>query len=161
MGFLGSSATFAPLAADTSKWFTRNRGIAIAICMSGNYLAGAVWSQVLQHHFDAIGWRQTYFGMGLFCLLAMLPLSLVLRRPVPSQPVAPTVSAPAHAPATPADPARPLGLSPAVLQGLLCVAGVACCLAMSMPQVHIVAYCTDLGFGAARGAEMLSQLESI
>lgn len=41
-------------------------------------------------------------------------------------------------------------------QLLLCVAGVACCVAMAMPQVHIVAYCTDLGFGAARGAEMLS-----
>jgi MFS family permease len=39
---------------------------------------------------------------------------------------------------------------------LLSMAGVACCVAMSMPQVHIVAYCTDLGYGAARGAEMLS-----
>jgi MFS family permease len=27
---------------------------------------------------------------------------------------------------------------------------------MSMPQVHIVAYCGDLGYGPARGAEMLS-----
>ena len=51
---------------------------------------------------------------------------------------------------------RPLGLSPATLQGLLCIAGVACCVAMSMPQVHIVAYCGDLGFGAARGAQMLA-----
>jgi len=27
---------------------------------------------------------------------------------------------------------------------------------MAMPQVHIVAYCGDLGYGVARGAEMLS-----
>ena len=27
---------------------------------------------------------------------------------------------------------------------------------MSMPQVHIVAYCLDLGYGVARGSEMLS-----
>ena len=27
---------------------------------------------------------------------------------------------------------------------------------MAMPQVHIVAYCGDLGYGAARGAQMLS-----
>jgi len=51
---------------------------------------------------------------------------------------------------------RPFGLSPARAQLLLCVAGVSCCVAMAMPQVHIVAYCTDLGFGAARGAQMLS-----
>ena len=161
MGFLGSAATFAPLAADTSKWFSRNRGIAIAICMSGNYLAGAVWSQVLRYFFDAVGWRETYFGMGVFCLVAMVPLAFVLRRPTPAQPDAePPVHAAAatavHYSLPEADRARPLGLSPAALQGLLCVAGVSCCLAMSMPQVHIVAYCGDLGFGAARGAEMLS-----
>jgi MFS family permease len=49
-----------------------------------------------------------------------------------------------------------MGMRPGVVQALLCVAGVACCVAMSMPQVHIVAYCGDLGFGPARGAEMLA-----
>jgi MFS family permease len=162
MGFLGSAATFAPLAADTSKWFSRHRGIAVAICMSGNYLGGAVWSQVLRYYFDAVGWRETYFGMGVFCLVVMVPLAWVLRRPTPLQPdvasivARPTVAPSVHDTMRGADRSRPLGLSPAVLQGLLCVAGVACCLAMSMPQVHIVAYCGDLGFGAARGAEMLS-----
>ena len=158
MGFLGSAATFAPLAADTSKWFNRHRGIAVAICMSGNYLAGAVWSQVLRYFFDAVGWRETYFGMGVFCLATMIPLAFVLRRPAPAQPDATPIStAPSvHDSMAGADRSRPLGLTPAMLQGLLCVAGVSCCLAMSMPQVHIVAYCGDLGFGAARGAEMLS-----
>jgi MFS family permease len=155
MGFLGSAATFAPLAADTSKWFSRHRGIAVAICMSGNYLAGAVWSQVLRYYFDAVGWRATYFGMGVFCLAAMIPLAFVLRRATPAQPdAAPVTAAAAHERRV--DYTRPLGLSPTVLMTLLCVAGVSCCLAMSMPQVHIVAYCGDLGFGAARGAEMLS-----
>jgi MFS family permease len=51
---------------------------------------------------------------------------------------------------------RPFGLSMNAAQTLLCIAGVACCVAMSMPQVHIVAYCGDLGYGVARGAEMLS-----
>ena len=157
MGFLGSAATFAPLAADTSKWFSRHRGIAVAICMSGNYLAGAVWSQVLRYYFDTIGWRETYFGMGVFCLTTMSPLAFVLRRSSPTQPdEVPVAATTINGSEANVDRARPLGLSPAVLMGLLCVAGVSCCLAMSMPQVHIVAYCGDLGFGAARGAEMLS-----
>ena len=151
MGFLGSAATFAPLAADTSKWFSRHRGIAVAICMSGNYLAGAVWSQVLRYYFDTIGWRETYFGMGVFCLTAMIPLAFVLRRSSPTQAdVMPVTATTITGSETNVDRTRPLGLSPAVLMGLLCVAGVSCCLAMSMPQVHIVAYCGDLGFGAAR-----------
>jgi MFS family permease len=152
VGLLGTSATFAPLVADTSKWFDRRRGIALAICMSGNYVAGAIWPPVIQFFSEAAGWRATYVGIGVFCALSMLPLALVLRvRPPPQQDAAPDGSTPQTR-----DTSRPMGLNPALVQTLLCVAGVACCVAMSMPQVHIVAYCSDLGFSAARGAEMLS-----
>ncbi len=149
IGFLGCSATFAPLVADTSLWFTRRRGIAVAICASGNYLAGALWPPVLQRLFEAYGWRATYIGAGIFCAVTILALSLVLRRRPPGLEGA--------AQAAPASRERmPLGLAPNALMALLVIAGVACCVAMSMPQVHIVAYCGDLGYGAARGAEMLS-----
>ena len=149
IGFLGCSATFAPLVADTSLWFNRRRGIAVAICASGNYLAGTVWPPVVQHFFDTWGWRQTYIGVGIFCIAAMLPLTLVLRRRPPG------LAAPAPGASASGAP-QDLGLRPALLLGLLCMAGVACCVAMSMPQVHIVALCNDKGFAAARGAEMLS-----
>ncbi|HYD75365.1 MFS transporter [Ramlibacter sp.] len=155
IGLLGTSATFAPLVSDTSQWFDRRRGTALAICMSGNYVAGAVWPPVMQHFIDGVGWRQTYVGMGVFCLLTILPLAWFLRpRPPAPEPVQSHASEAAAAAV--AGTSRPMGLSPATAQALLCVAGVACCVAMSMPQVHIVAYCTDLGFGAARGAEMLA-----
>ena len=148
IGLLGTSASFAPLVADISLWFTRHRGIAVAICISGNYLAGTVWPPLMQHYIENAGWRSTYIGMGVFCVAAMLPLALVLRR----RPAAQLVPATAVGGRS----AGTLGLSPNRLQALLCVAGVACCVAMSMPQVHIVAYCGDLGYGPARGAQMLS-----
>jgi MFS family permease len=155
IGLLGTSASFAPLVADTSRWFDRRRGIALAICMSGNYTAGAVWPPVMQYFIDSVGWRQTYIGMGIFCLASMLPLALFLRRRPPVL-EGPAAGAAATTAGFAAPGRRPLGMSPNLLLGLLCVAGVSCCVAMSMPQVHIVAYCGDLGFGAARGAEMLS-----
>jgi MFS family permease len=152
IGLLGTSATFAPLVADISLWFTRRRGIAVAICISGNYLAGALWPTVMQHYIDRVGWRHTYIGIGVFCLAAMLPLALAALRRRP-----PVLELPAPEPGTRATGSTDtLGLSPRALQALLCVAGVSCCVAMSMPQVHIVAYCGDLGYGPARGAEMLS-----
>jgi MFS family permease len=80
LGLLGTSATFAPLVADTSLWFTRRRGIALGICMSGNYVAGAVWPPVIQHFIETAGWRPAYIGIGVFCLLTMLPLALGYRR---------------------------------------------------------------------------------
>ena len=150
---VGTSGTFVPLVADITLWFTRRRGIAVAIVMSGNYLAGTVWPPLMQHFIDTAGWRATYIGTGAFCLVAMPLLALALRRKPPAiAGLAPAAGA-RHASS---DPERPLGLSPNQLQWLLCVSGVACCVAMSMPQVHMVAYCADLGFPAARGAEMLS-----
>src|SRR4029079_6618248 len=146
IGLLGTSAGFAPLVADTSLWFTKRRGIAVAICASGNYLAGAVWPPVLQHLFDTIGWRETFTGIGIFCFATIVPLAFVLR---PRPPVLSATDGTLHVTKT-------IDISRRTLLLLLCVAGVACCVAMSMPQVHIVAYCSDLGFGVARGAEMLS-----
>jgi MFS family permease len=150
IGLLGSSACFGPLVADASLWFTRRRGLAVAMVASGNYLAGAIWPPILQRLIESEGWRATHFGVGVFCLATMLPLALVLRRRAPVA----ELGAPGARPATWSD--RPLGFAPAQLQWILCIAGLACCVAMSMPQVHIVAYCGDLGYGAARGAEMLS-----
>jgi len=180
IGMLGSSATFSPLVADISFWFVRRRGIAVAICASGNYLAGTIWPPVVEHFVGTVGWRQTYLGIGVFCLATMLPLAMLLRRRTPAAlrgAPSPARAADARAPGTTPDavlagrsavvpthgpglgsasPRTALGLSPTALQTLLCIAGVACCVAMSMPQVHIVAYCGDLGYGPARGAQMLS-----
>lgn len=150
LGFAGSSATFAPLVADTSLWFVRRRGIAVAICASGNYVAGALWPPLVQHFTATEGWRSTYIGLGVLCAV-VLPLLALCMRPRPPAAVAGIARAANTAPSE-----RPFGLSMTQAQVLLCIAGVACCVAMSMPQVHIVAYCGDLGYGAARGAEMLS-----
>jgi MFS family permease len=151
LGFLGSSALFGPLMADVSHWFAQRRGAAVAIAASGNYLSGAVWPPIEQHFIASIGWRDTYMGLGLFCVVTMLPLALVLRRPAP-------VHETVHTAAQAKSMERPLGMSPNALQALLGLAGLACCVAMSMPQVHLVAYCADLGYGPAVGAQMLAMM---
>ena len=148
---LGTSAAFGPLMSDISHWFSRRRGIAVALVSCGNYLAGTLWPPVIQHFIAAQGWRITQIAIGVLCVAAMLPLVLLLRRP-----------APRHAPgghgATSGSGPSSFGLSPNALMVLLCIAGVGCCVAMSMPQVHLVAYCGDLGYGPARGAEMLAAM---
>jgi len=148
IGMLGSSVTFGPLVADVSLWFRRWRGIAVAIVASGNYLAGAIWPSILAHTIAAVGWRQSYMVIGGFCVVTMVPLALLLR----GRATIDDRFGPARWPSAPGK----LPMSPAHVQGLLVLAAIACCVAMSMPQVHIIAYCGDLGYGTARGAEMLS-----
>ena len=151
IGMLGSSASFGPLLADISHWFERRRGLAVAIVASGNYLAGAVWPPIVQYLIEAVGWRSAHLYIGVICLVTMLPLTFAMRRTSPHL-------ASASATAVPLRASMPSGVSPFALQTLLMIAGVACCVAMSMPQVHIVAYCADLGYGPAVGAQMLSTM---
>ncbi|MGD9617381.1 MAG: MFS transporter [Alphaproteobacteria bacterium] len=147
---VGGSASFGPVIADVSLWFLRRRGIAVAICSSGSYLAGTIWPLVIQPLAQSAGWRQTYFGIGVFCVATMLPLALALRRRISAAAGGRVLSMRSEPPVLLA------GLTPNRLQLLLMLAGVLCCAAMAMPQVHIVAYCVDLGFGSANGARMLS-----
>jgi MFS family permease len=146
IGMLGSSVAFGPLVADVSRWFTRRRGIAVAIVASGNYLAGAVWPPILQHSFASFGWRPTHLAIGLFCVVTLLPLAWLHGRRPDTE----------HGQGASAAPQLRPPISLPRLQAVLVLAGLSCCIAMSMPQVHIVAYCGDLGYGPARGAEMLS-----
>lgn len=148
VGF-ASAVGFGPLIADISHWFVRKRGIAVALVASGNYLAGAVWPMLLAGVLQDQGWRAVYTVLAMTTLAGVIPLSFFLRR---------SVSAATHTAAHAASHlnAQSSGLSPRSLQYLLGIAGIGCCVAMSMPQVHIVSLCVDLGFGAAVGAEMLS-----
>jgi len=148
IGFFGSAVTFGPLIAETSLWFRRWRGIAVAIVASGNYLAGAVWPSILERTIASVGWRESYVGIGTFCIVTMVPLALLLRAKAPIDDRLPPASA--RVASTQAT------MTLAHIQTLLVIAPIACCIAMSMPQVHIIAYCGDLGYGPARGAQMLS-----
>ncbi|WP_238371715.1 CynX/NimT family MFS transporter [Heliomarina baculiformis] len=140
---------FGPLIADISHWFLRRRGIAVALVASGNYLSGAIWPTLLANILAESGWRQVYVLLAVITLATVIPLSLLLRRRVPDE---------AHGIAQTASDlrAKSAGMSPRTLTWLLGIAGIGCCVAMSMPQVHIVAYCVGLGYGPAVGAEMLS-----
>ena len=148
VGMFGSSATFAPMVADISHWFMRRRGIAVAIVASGNYLAGTVWPPIIQYWIDETTWRDAHMWIGLVCLATMLPLALLLRRRPAVDPGDTPVASHRFAGGPPA--------GPFTSQALLIVAGLGCCMAMAMPQVHIVAYSADLGYGPVVGAELLA-----
>lgn len=148
IGF-GTATSFGPLIADVSQWFLKRRGIAVAMIASGNYLSGAIWPLILADVLAGPGWRAAYLIIAASALLVMLPATWLLRKPLPAGAMAASDTAAALR-------ARATGLSPRALIWLLAAAGIGCCVAMSMPQVHIVAYCVDLGYGPAVGAEMLS-----
>jgi MFS family permease len=144
IGLLGVAPSFGPLVADVSLWFKKRRGIAVAIAASGNYLAGTLWSPLLTRAIEAYGWRTSFIAIGILCVVLMLPLLMVLRPKPDFVQAEPAKSSTGSLSGTP------------TMQALLVVAGLSCCVAMSMPQVHLIAYCGDLGYGTKAGAQMLS-----
>lgn len=148
IGF-ATACSFGPLIADISQWFMKRRGIAVAIAASGNYLSGAIWPLLLGNLAGDASWRWSYTALAILTLLVIPPLALMLRTRVPAEAIA-------TADTQSASRTRATGYTPRQLQWMLGLAGIGCCVAMSMPQVHIVALCVDYGFGAAVGAEMLS-----
>lgn len=145
---LGAAATFGPLMTEASHWFNRHRGLAVTIAASGNYIAGTFWPTVVERGTAYAGWRATHIAIGIGCAVVMAIVVAVLRWQIGSESVRSHENAP--------PPRVDLQISTNTLTTVLGIAAVACCVAMSMPQVHIVAYCGDLGYGVARGAEMLS-----
>jgi MFS family permease len=140
---VGGSATFAVLVAHLKLWFTPQYGLvlAVAVAASAYYLAGTIWSPLMVSYG---GWRVTYLGISIFCVIALPALMLALSGAPPLH------SASSHP--TEIVPKRSLSLSPHALQILLCLAGFAFGVAASMPQLYFPFYVYQTGIGA----EMLS-----
>jgi MFS family permease len=152
VGLVGTSGMFAPLMTYVTRWFDRKRGTAVALISSGQYIAGTVWPALFQLGIDRYGWRRMMATYGMLVVCTVLPLALIFLRRPPAEP------APGTAAAGPASGKPVLGLNPNLALGVLSVATFFCCVTMSMPLQHLVAFCSDLGFAASHGPAMLSLL---
>jgi MFS family permease len=152
VGLLGAGGMFAPLMTYVSRWFDVRRGTAIALISAGQYVAGALWPPLFQFGVYAIGWRHTMLVYAVFVVVMIVPLAaLFLRQP-------PQDAAPGGVHAGPRVGAKVLGLPPNLVLAALAFATFCCCMTMSMPMAHMVAFCSDIGIAPAQGAAMLSVL---
>ena len=152
IGFIGLAGINAPLYIYVSRWFDRRRGSALALIASGTYLAGALWPSIFERAIASIGWRETMLWYAGLEVLIVVPLVAVFFREPPEV----IEHEPAGGAKTPAP--RVFGWPPNAVFALMCVASIMCCVPMAMPQQHLVAFCTDLGFTRSLGAVMLSVL---
>ncbi len=152
IGLIGLGGINAPFYVYVSRWFDRRRGSALALISSGAYLAGAIWPPVFEHVIAHLGWRHTMLYYAALELLIIVPAGMVFLGPPPDTPhrVKPANATSAHA--------TVMGWRPNFVFGLMMAAIFTCCVPMSMPQGHLVAFCSDLGISPAHGAAMVSVL---
>jgi MFS family permease len=152
IGLLGNAGLNAPLYVYVSRWFDRRRGSALALISSGGYVAGTVWPPIFERAIAFVGWRTTMIVYGLFMVAMIVPLALLFLRTSPEVATGPTGDA------AKATTPSVLGWPPNLVFATLALAAFLCCVTMSMPQAHLVAFCSDLGISATHGAAMLSLL---
>jgi MFS family permease len=153
VGFLGNGALYPPLLVYVSRWFDRRRGTALALISSGQYIAGMAWPSLFEHAMAGYGWRPTMIGFAGVLVVAVPAAAFFLRR-------SPEPAGGGFAGNGGARRPDVLGLRPNVALAVLCAAGFCCCIPMSIPQGHLVAFCSDIGIPAAQGALMLSVLQA-
>ena len=147
MGF-AAAAFFGPAMADITNFFNNRRGLALSIVASANYVAGASWPLLISYVLNFVDWRTTHFWISIFCLVSMLPILGFLKNYKNIHNEEANIMSSKDEPS--------IKLSKNQLQIILMFAGVCCCVAMSMPQVHMVALCVDNGFGLQVGTEILA-----
>jgi MFS family permease len=152
--FLGFSAAafFGPMMADISNYFYKRKGLAVSLVASGQHLCGAIWPFVIKDFIIEGDWRNAHLFIALVCSILIPILFYFLGNKVPKMNNEQKLTTQDED----INSKLNLSISNRQIQILLMIAGVLCCVAMSMPQVHIVPLCIDNGYGLAVGTEILS-----
>jgi MFS family permease len=152
--FLGFSAAafFGPMMADISRFFYKRKGLAVSLVASGQHLCGAIWPFLIKDFLLDGEWRNAHLFIALVCSIFIPILFFFLGQKSPNiKKDFSNIKKEENVNSN-----LKLSISDKKVQVLLMFAGVFCCIAMSMPQVHIVPLCIDNGFGLAVGTEILS-----
>tara|TARA_B100000609_G_scaffold71015_1_gene56442 strand:+ start:88 stop:1314 length:1227 start_codon:yes stop_codon:yes gene_type:complete len=152
--FLGFSAAafFGPMMADISKYFYTSKGLAVSLVASGQHLCGAIWPFLIKDYLVEGEWKNAHFFIAFVCSTCIPILVFFLSdKKVKSRDIPKNFEKQDNV-----NTSVKLSISNKQIQILLMFAGVFCCVAMSVPQVHIVPLCIDFGYGLAVGTEILS-----
>jgi MFS family permease len=152
IGLIGIGGINAPSYVYVSRWFDRRRGSALALISSGSFLAGTIWPSIFERVIDYAGWRNAMLYYAGIELVLIVPVAAIVLSAPPDTPHHATVSGTARTQGS------IFGWPPNLIFALQMCAIFTCCVPMSMPQAHLVAFCSDLGISPMHGAAMLSVL---
>ena len=140
---IAAGAFYAPLTTTATRWFTANRGLAVALVSAGTGLGTFVVAPLTRWLISTWDWRVAMVVLGDIVWLVIIPLGLLIRE------------APGHAAAS-AEPSVPLaqvGRSPQFW--LIALTHFTCCIAHSGPIFHMVTHAIDQGVPGMTAATIL------
>jgi MFS family permease len=139
---IAAGAFYAPLTTTATRWFTENRGLAVALVSAGTGLGTFVIAPLTRWLVSAYDWRVAMLVLGDLVWLVVVPLAFLVR----------------EAPAVVSDretdvPLLEIWRSPQFW--LIAVTHFACCVAHSGPIFHMVTHAMDQGVQGLTAATIL------
>ena len=148
---VAAGSFYAPMTAVTTRWFTRNRSLAVALVSAGLSFGSTLMAPLARWLISAYDWRTAMLVLGDLVWLVVIPAAFLVRMPpVAAGDVAPTVRAPGGRELTIADVMRTPQFAAIALTHF------ACCAAHSGPIFHMVTHAIDRGVPAMAAATVLS-----
>ena len=133
--FIGGGSLFAPLVANTSRWFKTGLGLAIGIVSAGQALGQGLVPYFGGITITAIGWRDTFLWMGILILVTLPVLGLLIR---PPEPITEALTGTRTDRCMPHTPNYPISTKTIIIW--MSIAVILCCTTMSVPLIHLVPY---------------------
>jgi MFS family permease len=148
---VASGSFYAPLTSTTTKWFTRNRSLAVALVSAGLSVGSTVMAPLARWLITSYDWRTAMWVIGDLVWLVIVPAAFLVRNP----PASTAAAGPAATAA--AGPDLTIGQVVRTPQfAAIALTHFACCAAHSGPIFHMVTHAIDRGVPAMAAATVLS-----
>src|SRR5437773_4784880 len=148
---LAAGSFYTPLTATTTRWFTRNRSLAVALVSAGLGLGSTTVGPLARWLITSYDWRTAMLVIGDLAWLLIIPAALLVREPPPSTDPVATAAAAADGPGFTVAQAL---TSPQF--AAIALAFFACCAAHSGPIFHMITHAIDHGVSAMAATTVLS-----
>ena len=148
---VAAGAFYAPMTATTTRWFTRNRSLAVALVSAGLSFGSTLMAPLARWLITTYDWRTAMLVLGDLVWLIVIPAAFLVRNP--------PVGATPAVPATTAVNGRELTIGEVMRTpqfAAIALTHFACCAAHSGPIFHMVTHAIDRGVPAMAAATVLS-----
>jgi MFS family permease len=147
---LAAGSLYGPITATTTRWFTRNRTLAVALVSAGLSFGSTVMAPLARWLISTYDWRTAMLVIGDLVWLIVVPAALLVR----NAPPAPAVAVLAAAAGGPRFTVGQALRTPQF--AAIALTHFACCAAHSGPIFHMVTHAIDRGVPAMAAATVLS-----
>ncbi len=163
LGGIGRAAARAPLLSAVFQSFTKRKGLAVGLALSGTGIGTLIFPSLARYIMSVSSWRLAFVALGLVSWGILIPVAFLITKPRPGEPEPGRAQGEQKGWDTDAvgilgSPDKEWTVAEVLKNRVFLIflgTGLACCVSHSFPLAHIVAYASDRGISELSAASIL------